>query len=104
MSNSELKMGSTIVDFEGDGEFAATHMVAHAGHSVNGTSTLTSHVAQSPKRERLHSGALHSTSFLCFDMKSISPSLQVTGLRFTKPLNSNFLCFGLTLCGEKLYK
>ena len=74
MSYSEKELGSTIVDFEGgDEEFAATHTVANAAHGVN-----PSHVAQSQNRERTHSGALHSTSFLCYDLKSISPGLQVT--------------------------
>ena len=71
-------MGSTIVDFEG--EYAATHTSAHA---PSNDSTHTSHVAHSPKRERLHSGSPQSTSFLCYDLNSFSPALQVT-MQFVK--------------------
>ena len=81
MSNSEKEMGSTIVDFEGDEEFAATHTAAAAAQGVN-----TSHVPQSHNRERNHSGALHPTSFLCYDLNSISPALQVK-INTSAPIN-----------------
>ena len=81
MIYSDKELGSTIVDFAG--EYAATHTTAHAPHSVS-----ISH--EPPKRERIHSGALHSTSFLCYDLKSNSAALQVIQLSRSEICVANF--------------